>query len=82
MTDLTLPPPPAPAANYEPVIVHGTFAYVSGQVSRLPDGGIIAGHLKAGDSIEEAQEAARVSMKRCLSALKHKLGSLDQIATA
>ena len=79
MTDVTLPPPPMPPASYESVIVHEKLAYVSGQVSRLPDGGIIAGHLKAGDPLEEAQEAARVSIKRCLSALEHRLGSLDRI---
>jgi enamine deaminase RidA (YjgF/YER057c/UK114 family) len=73
-----LPPPPAKAAHYEPVIVHGKLAFVSGQVSRLPDG-IISGHLQRDDSIEQAKEAAKVSMLRCLSVLKQKLGNLDKI---
>lgn len=77
MTQELPPPPPAPA-HYDAVIVHGKLAFVSGQVSRLPDG-IISGHLHRDDPIEQALEAAKVSMLRCLSALKQKLGSLDKI---
>jgi enamine deaminase RidA (YjgF/YER057c/UK114 family) len=78
MKELDLPAPPVKPLHYELVVVHGKIAYVSGQVSRAPDR-VIAGHLNENDDIEEACEAARVSVRRCLSALKQQLGSLDKI---
>lgn len=73
-----LPEPPNTPKHYEVVVVHGGIAYVAGQVSRAPHR-IVTGHLKKGDDISEAQEAARVSARRCLSALEQALGSLDRI---
>ena len=78
MTDHALPAPPAKPAHYELVVVHGKIAYVSGQVSRAADR-VIAGHLCENDDIVQAQDAARASVRRCLSVLQHKLGSLDRI---
>lgn len=79
MNELELPPPPNKPKCYEIVIVHGNIAHVAGQVSRAPDR-VITGRLEENDDISEAQEAARVSIRRCLSALNEKLGSLDRIA--
>jgi enamine deaminase RidA (YjgF/YER057c/UK114 family) len=78
MNELELPPPPVKPTHYEAVVVHGKIAYVSGQVSRATDR-VIGGHLRENDDIAEACEAARVSMRRCLSALKDKLGNLAEI---
>jgi len=74
-----LPPAPAKPANYDLIIVRDKIAYLSGQVSRTSDGGVIAGHLAKDDDIEEAREAVRVAIRRALSVLQDKLGSLDRV---
>lgn len=79
MATIELPATPAKPGNYDLIRVHGKIAYLSGQVSRTPDGGIIAGHLAKDDDIEEAREAARVSILRALSILASAIGGLDQI---
>ena len=78
MEIVELPAAPVKPPRYELVVVHNKIAHVSGQVSRLTDG-IIAGHLEENDDIAQACEAARVSVRRCLSILQQKLGSLDKI---
>src|SRR5258708_37911122 len=78
MDEKELPKLAAKPAHYDLVVVHGKIAYVSGQVSGAADR-VISGHLREGDDIIEAQEAARVSMRRCLGALKEELGSLDNV---
>jgi enamine deaminase RidA (YjgF/YER057c/UK114 family) len=78
MSDTELPPPPPNPPLYDMVVVHGKIAYVSGQVSRATDR-VITGHLRENDDIADAREAARVSIRRCLSLLQQKLGSLDRI---
>jgi enamine deaminase RidA (YjgF/YER057c/UK114 family) len=78
MSEHALPAPPAKPPHYELAVVHGKIAYVSGQVSRMADR-IISGHLAENDDIAEAQNAARASIRRCLSVLQDKLGSLDRI---
>jgi len=79
MAALELPPVPAKPANYDLILIRDNVAYLSGQVSRTPDGGIIAGHLAKDDDIEEAREAARVAIYRALAVLQDKLGSLDRV---
>jgi enamine deaminase RidA (YjgF/YER057c/UK114 family) len=74
-----LPAAPAKPSNYDLILIHDNIAYLSGQVSRTPDGGIIAGHLTKDDDIGEAREAARVSILRAISILEEKLGSLDRV---
>jgi enamine deaminase RidA (YjgF/YER057c/UK114 family) len=78
MSNVELPPPPPKPKFYELVVVHDHIAYVSGGVSRTADG-VIGGYLLEEDEIEVAREAARVSMRRCLSALQAELGSLDRV---
>ena len=45
--NLSLPPAPAPAANYVPYIIDGEHLYVSGQGSRMADGSLLSGRLEA-----------------------------------
>ncbi len=61
LTDLgiTLPPAPAPAANYVPFVRTGDLLYVSGQVSMDADG-LVRGTLGENMSVEDAQKAARL----------------------
>ncbi|WP_181705423.1 RidA family protein [Chthonobacter rhizosphaerae] len=76
---LALPTAPAPAANYVPVVQTGNLLFVSGQISRAPDGSQIAGKLGEGLSIEEGQEAARICALNILAQVKATVGDLDRI---
>lgn len=66
---VTLPDPPAPAANYVPYVVSGNMVYVSGQIS-MNDAGLMTGKLGDGVSIEEGAAAARTCAISLLAQLK------------
>ena len=73
---ISLPTPPEPAGSYVPVVVSGNLAFVAGQIP------IEGKHVKFTgkvDSIETAQEAARLCTINALAQLKSSLGSLDRI---
>src|ERR671914_38032 len=73
---ISLPTPPEPAGSYVPVVVSGTLAFVAGQIP------IEGKHVKFTgkvDSIETAQEAARLCTINALAQLKTSLGSLNRI---
>ena len=55
---ITLPKAAAPVASYVPVVVHGGFAHVSGQLPFV-DGQVVKGRLGDGVSVEAGQAAAR-----------------------
>jgi hypothetical protein len=55
---LTLPPAPAPAANYVPHVIAGGMLYVSGQISQS-GGALIRGRLGEDMDIEAGAAAAR-----------------------
>lgn len=61
----TLPPAPAPAANYVPYVQVGNTLYVSGQISIGTDGALITGKVGADLTTEQGAAAAR----RCALAL-------------
>ena len=76
---VTLPTAPAPAANYVPFVRSGNMVYVSGQVSRGPDG-FITGKLGAGISVEEGAAAAKTCAIGLLAQLKAACdGDLDRL---
>jgi enamine deaminase RidA (YjgF/YER057c/UK114 family) len=75
---ITLPQPAAPVAAYVPVVVAGSFAYVSGQVSQ-ENGQMITGKLGSDVDIESGQRAARACGLMILAQLKAALGSLDRV---
>jgi enamine deaminase RidA (YjgF/YER057c/UK114 family) len=79
MSDPVLPAAPQTPANYELIVIHDKIAYISGQVSRTPDGGVIGGYLQKDDDLEQARSAAQVSLYRALAVLKEALGDLDQV---
>lgn len=79
MGDLELPPPPSPRGAYQPVVISGGLAYVSGM---LPlDGAKLLWKGKVPDevSVEEAASAARAAALNSLSVLKQALGGLEKI---
>jgi enamine deaminase RidA (YjgF/YER057c/UK114 family) len=71
---LELPDPPAAVASYLPCVVHGSMAYVAGQVPMVD--GSIANPGAVGDrvSLDEAVDAARRAALQALSALRDGLG--------
>ncbi|MFN3868635.1 MAG: RidA family protein, partial [Hyphomicrobiaceae bacterium] len=77
---LTLPDAPAPVANYVPYHIAGDLLFISGQISKAPDGSIITGRLGDGLSIEDGQKAARSCALNILAQAKAALGSLDRVA--
>jgi len=71
---VTLPDVPAPAANYVPYVVVGDIVYVSGQISKTPEGELLTG--KVGDdlTVEEGAAAAKVCAINLLAAVKSACG--------
>jgi enamine deaminase RidA (YjgF/YER057c/UK114 family) len=71
---LELPDPPAAVASYLPCVVHGSMAYVAGQVPMV-DGSIVnPGAVGDRVSLDEAVDAARRAALQALSALRDGLG--------
>lgn len=77
---LKLPEAPAPVANYVPYLLTGDTLFISGQVSKAPDGTMICGRLGDGLSIEDAQNAARYCALNILAQAQAALGDLGRIA--
>lgn len=77
---LELPAPSSPAANYISVVRTGDLLFISGQISRAPDGDIIAGTLGADISHEQGVHAARVAALNVLGQIAAKTdGSLSSV---
>ncbi len=76
---ISLPNPPKTAGSYVPVVTTGNLVYVSGQIP-VNDGKIIfSGKVPDEQSIESAQEAAKLCIINCLSQLNSHFGSLENI---
>ena len=76
---LELPAPPPPGGVYQPVVVVGSLAYVSGHGPLKPDGALITGRLGADLTIDQGRQAARQVGLAILATLRAQLGSLDRI---
>jgi enamine deaminase RidA (YjgF/YER057c/UK114 family) len=78
--NLTLPIPPKPAGAYIPVVKTGNIAYVSGQIP-IKDGKVAyKGKVPSTQSLEQAQEAAKLCVINALAQLKLELGDLEKIS--
>ena len=77
---LSLPDAPAPVANYVPYLIAGDLLFVSGQISKAPDGTIVTGRLGADITVEQGQKAAHYCALNILAQANAALGSLDRIA--
>ena len=76
---IILPIPPNPAGSYVPVVITGNLAYVSGQIP-IKDGKILfSGKVPVEQSVESAQEAAKLCIINGLSQLNLFFGSLECI---
>ncbi len=74
---ITLPKAAAPVASYVPVVVHGGFAHVSGQLPFV-DGQVVKGRLGDDVSIADGQAAARACALMIVAQLEA-AGLLDQV---
>lgn len=76
---IALPPSPTPKGTYAPVVVYGGYAHVSGQIV-TEEGRIVSPGLVDQDvPVETAKDLARRATLQSLSALVHRLGSLDRV---
>ena len=76
---LTLPQAATPAFVYQPVVVWGDVAYVSGQLPKVDGEVRLTGKLGDSVSMAEGQEAARICVLQALAVLKEALGNLDRV---
>ena len=76
---LELPPPPPPGGVYQPVVIAGSLAYVSGHGPLRPDGSLMTGRLGADLTIDQGRDAARQVGLTILATLRAQLGSLDKV---
>jgi len=79
LTDLgiTLPAAAAPVASYQPLVVSGGLAHVSGQLPFV-DGELVTGRLGEEISLERGVQAARACALMILAQL-HKADLLDRL---
>lgn len=76
---LELPPPPKPGGVYQPVLVQGNLAYVSGHGPVRSDETMIAGRVGADMDTAEAKLAARQVGLAILASLRKRFGTLDRV---
>lgn len=76
--EITLPDAPKPVANYVPAVRTGNLVYISGQVSSA-GGESVKGTLGADVSLEDGQNAARLSALAILAQVNAAVGSLDKV---
>ncbi|HOW87283.1 MAG TPA: RidA family protein [Candidatus Omnitrophota bacterium] len=71
---LLLPPTPKPAGLYQPFVVSGKLAFLSGQISKDAEGKVLAGKVGKDLSFEQGRAAARLAALNILSIMKHLIG--------
>lgn len=76
---LTLPPPPAPVANYIPHRFHGGLLYLSGQGPRDHGGRLSIGRVGVDVSVEKARADAELTGLNLLAVAKAALGELGRV---
>lgn len=76
---ITLPPSPVPLFTYVPCKRTGNLLYLSGQDCRVNGKLAYEGKLGAELTIEQGQDAARLTIINCLAVLKGYLGDLDRV---
>jgi len=78
---LDLPQPPVPIANFLPYRVHGTLAFLAGQVSEWNGMVPYVGKLGREFGLEEGKKAAQLCALNLLACLKLACGgNLDRVA--
>lgn len=70
---LTLPEAAAPVANYVPYVISGNMVFISGQISKIGDKAI-GGRLGEDLTVEQGQEAAKLSALNLIAQMKAACG--------
>ncbi len=80
---IKLPPPPQAVGVYQPMVVSGGFAFLSGQLSKDSEGKLITGKVGKDLTVEQARVAAEWAAFQALSVVRSKinLSRVKQIAT-
>ena len=78
--NIILPSPPKPAGAYIPVVRSDRTVYVSGQIPIEAGKVAFKGKVPSVQSLEQAQNAAKICVINALSQLKSELGSLDKVS--
>jgi enamine deaminase RidA (YjgF/YER057c/UK114 family) len=78
---ITLPVPPAPAANYIAWVRTGNLVHIAGQIPKVGDKMEFIGHVgEGGYTVDQAKEAAKVCMINFLANLNAACdGDLDRV---
>ena len=71
--NLTLPEAAAPVANYVPYVQSGNMVFISGQISKIGDTAI-GGRLGEDLTVEQGQEAAKLSALNLIAQMKAACG--------
>ena len=81
LTELNLELPPAPPKGgvYQPVVITGNLAYISGHGPYQSDETYLTGRLGDDLDVEAGQAAAKQTGLALLATMKKELGSLDRI---
>jgi enamine deaminase RidA (YjgF/YER057c/UK114 family) len=77
---IELPPPPAPAGVYKPLVVVGNLAYVSGHGPLMSDKTLITGRVGVNTDLQGGYQAARQTGLAILATVRQYLGSLDRVS--
>ena len=77
---LELPTPRGPGGVYQPVVISGRTAYVSGHGPQLNDGSFVTGRLGADLDVAAGRAAARQTGLAMLASLRLALGTLDRVS--
>lgn len=78
---IELRPAPPPTANFVRAVTSGTLVFLSGHGPDLPGGGQVTGKVgPTGLSLEQAQEAARLTGIALLTSLKEEIDDLDRVS--
>lgn len=78
-SNLELPAPPTPLANYVPVVRVGDLLFLSGVLPSRDGQLIMTGKLGRELTVEQGAEAARVAVLNALSIIRNETGSLDAV---
>src|SRR5947207_8005756 len=76
---LELPSAPKPVAVYQPLVICGNLAYVSGHGPLKPDKTMMTGRVGQDLDLEAGKAAARQTGLAILATLRSELGNLDRV---
>lgn len=75
----TLPSPPKPVATYVPAVRSANLLFLSGMIPMAEGKMAMVGKLGKELTVEQGQQAARITLLNALAVIKAELGSLDQV---